>query len=221
MYKISSFLIEICIFPINYKGAEYTPGSNNVKWQSKKINKKKNPLCDIDVELVGLKLTSKSTSKISEKIASMPNDIKDNSHNFNDVEFQQQQHQLRKNKSLHAVKIEQRQQDNSQFDNNVVTMEQNLLCQSIGNDGTYMNIVPHTMSTTKISGAAFFPTPALIDEKSKVMEKKCRNVMKKLQDIQKLKARQEQGEVLQLNQLQKIASEPKLMDELRSLEKSA
>lgn len=47
-----------------------------------------------------------------------------------------------------------------------------------------------------------------------------RKVMKKLQGIQSLKLRQEQGEVLSLYQLQKIATERKLIEELKAIEKS-
>uniref|UniRef100_A0A1A9WG89 Eukaryotic translation initiation factor 2A n=1 Tax=Glossina brevipalpis TaxID=37001 RepID=A0A1A9WG89_9MUSC len=52
-------------------------------------------------------------------------------------------------------------------------------------------------------------------------EKKIRNVAKKLSDIKKLKARQEQGEVLELNQLNKISMEAKFLEELRALKLSA
>lgn len=52
-------------------------------------------------------------------------------------------------------------------------------------------------------------------------EKKIRNVAKKLSDIKKLKARQEQGEVLELNQLNKISMESKFLEELKALKLSA
>uniref|UniRef100_A0ABK9NC21 Eukaryotic translation initiation factor 2A n=2 Tax=Glossina morsitans morsitans TaxID=37546 RepID=A0ABK9NC21_GLOMM len=52
-------------------------------------------------------------------------------------------------------------------------------------------------------------------------EKKIRNVAKKLSDIKKLKARQEQGEVLELNQLNKISMEAKFLEELKALKLSA
>lgn len=205
---------------LNYKGVEYPAGSNNVKWQSKKTNKKKNnPPCDIDNELGGLKLSSKNTNKFAEKKNLMPNDVKDNFDNA--FEFQRQHSYNRKNKLLHTAKKELRQEDTSQLDNNIATMEQRLLCEAVSSDGAYLNVVPNVITTTGIGGAAILDKQALIDDKTKLVEKKSRNVMKKLQDIQKLKARQDQGELLQLNQLQKIANEPKLIEELRSLEKSA
>ncbi|XP_065362419.1 eukaryotic translation initiation factor 2A [Calliphora vicina] len=52
-------------------------------------------------------------------------------------------------------------------------------------------------------------------------EKKIRNVAKKLSDIKKLKARQDQGEVLELNQLNKIEMESKFLEELKALKLSA
>lgn len=52
-------------------------------------------------------------------------------------------------------------------------------------------------------------------------DKKIRNVAKKLSDIKKLKARQDQGEVLELNQLNKIAMESKFLEELKALKLSA
>ncbi|XP_011294189.2 eukaryotic translation initiation factor 2A [Musca domestica] len=51
-------------------------------------------------------------------------------------------------------------------------------------------------------------------------DKKIRNVAKKLSDIKKLKVRQEQGEVLELNQLNKIAMEAKFLEELKALKLS-
>ncbi|XP_053952891.1 eukaryotic translation initiation factor 2A [Anastrepha ludens] len=48
-------------------------------------------------------------------------------------------------------------------------------------------------------------------------EKKIRHVAKKLSDIKKLKLRQEQGETLELNQLNKISMEAKFLEELRIL----
>ncbi|XP_037929290.1 eukaryotic translation initiation factor 2A-like, partial [Teleopsis dalmanni] len=52
-------------------------------------------------------------------------------------------------------------------------------------------------------------------------DKKIRVVAKKLSDIKKLKARQEQGETLEINQLNKISMEGKLLEELKSLKLSA
>ncbi|XP_075163748.1 eukaryotic translation initiation factor 2A [Haematobia irritans] len=51
-------------------------------------------------------------------------------------------------------------------------------------------------------------------------DKKIRNVAKKLSDIKKLKVRQEQGEVLELNQLNKISMEAKFLEELKALKLS-
>lgn len=48
-------------------------------------------------------------------------------------------------------------------------------------------------------------------------EKKIRHVAKKLSDIKKLKLRQEQGETLELNQLNKISMEAKFLEELKDL----
>ncbi|CAD7003374.1 unnamed protein product [Ceratitis capitata] len=48
-------------------------------------------------------------------------------------------------------------------------------------------------------------------------EKKIRHVAKKLSDIKKLKLRQEQGETLELNQLNKISMEAKFLEELKFL----
>ncbi|XP_017476680.1 PREDICTED: eukaryotic translation initiation factor 2A [Rhagoletis zephyria] len=48
-------------------------------------------------------------------------------------------------------------------------------------------------------------------------EKKIRHVAKKLSDIKKLKLRQEQGETLELNQLNKISMEAKFLEELKIL----
>ncbi|TMW46564.1 hypothetical protein DOY81_008364 [Sarcophaga bullata] len=52
-------------------------------------------------------------------------------------------------------------------------------------------------------------------------EKKIRNVAKKLSDIKKLKARLEQGEALELNQINKISMESKFLEELKALKLSA
>lgn len=52
-------------------------------------------------------------------------------------------------------------------------------------------------------------------------EKKIRNVAKKLSDIKKLKSRQDQGETLELNQLNKISMEAKFLEELKALKLSA
>uniref|UniRef100_A0A034WDL0 Eukaryotic translation initiation factor 2A n=1 Tax=Bactrocera dorsalis TaxID=27457 RepID=A0A034WDL0_BACDO len=52
-------------------------------------------------------------------------------------------------------------------------------------------------------------------------EKKIRHVAKKLSDIKKLKLRQEQGETLELNQLNKISMEAKFLEELKILKLTA
>ncbi|XP_055911594.1 eukaryotic translation initiation factor 2A [Eupeodes corollae] len=51
-------------------------------------------------------------------------------------------------------------------------------------------------------------------------EKKVRHVAKKLADIKKLKMRQDQGNVLELNQLNKISMEAKFLEELKALKLS-
>ncbi|XP_011192685.1 eukaryotic translation initiation factor 2A [Zeugodacus cucurbitae] len=51
-------------------------------------------------------------------------------------------------------------------------------------------------------------------------EKKIRHVAKKLSDIKKLKLRQEQGETLELNQLNKISMEAKFLEELKILKQA-
>ncbi|XP_030385318.1 eukaryotic translation initiation factor 2A [Scaptodrosophila lebanonensis] len=52
-------------------------------------------------------------------------------------------------------------------------------------------------------------------------DRKIRSVAKKLSDIKKLKARQNQGETLELNQLHKIEMEGRYLEELRALKLSA
>ncbi|EDW73198.1 uncharacterized protein Dwil_GK16781 [Drosophila willistoni] len=52
-------------------------------------------------------------------------------------------------------------------------------------------------------------------------DRKIRSVAKKLSDIKKLKARQGQGETLELNQLNKIEMEARYLDELKALKLSA
>lgn len=204
-----------------------TGNNSNAKWHSKGGNKKnKADVNNIDTELNSLKITSKSTTKLPDKKSSFQNNANNGMGNSNESgghiprqQQQHQQHQLRKKKSTNANnKEQQRQQQKTREilnDDSVAAVEQS------GNDGMMVLDANVDINTNVTDGpsSSSNDAPPLIDEKAKIIEKKCRNVAKKLQDIQKLKARQQQGETLQLNQLQKIAAEPKLMEELRNLEK--
>ncbi|EDW40592.1 GL24803 [Drosophila persimilis] len=64
------------------------------------------------------------------------------------------------------------------------------------------------------------PHPQANGQNSNEKERKIRTVAKKLSDIKKLKSRQDQGESLELNQLNKIKMEATYLDELKMLKLS-
>lgn len=195
----------------NQVAFELAAGNSNTKWHSKGANKKnKADMNDIDTDLVGLKIASRSTTKLSDKKS-----LLNNANNY----VQNQQNQLRKKKSTNVINKDQQQQRVPEGNVDNSAAEANFVSKASENDGMILDDNADVSAVSAIDGAGSSDISALIDDKAKILEKKCRNVAKKLQDIQKLKARQEQGEILQLNQLQKIAVEPKLMEELRNLEK--
>lgn len=203
----------------NHVASDLVTGNSHTKWHSKTANRKnKADTNEIESEIVGLKIASKSTTKLQDKrsvVNNANNDVYLN--DFSQFPRQHQQNYLRKKKSTNAINKDQQQQRAREGNDNNIAVEQNFVPKASGHDGMVLDGNAETVPA--IDGAGSSDTSVQIDDKAKILEKKCRNVAKKLQDIQKLKARQEQGEILQLNQLQKIAVEPKLMEELRNLEK--